>query len=332
MWNWAGIAAAGLLNGSFAVPLKTARTWKFHHIWSVFSLLAMAVIPCAGVALAVPAWREILASVPRQSWLGLAVLGLVWGAASLLYGVAVDLLGIALGFAIQLGLSIVLGALLPLIWGNALSLKTLDDWLYLAGLACMVLGVILCAQAGGAKNAAAGASGARFRKGLIIALLGGLGAPLLNFGIQYGISLLREARQIPAGPLFSANVYVAWAVFLLGAAVTQAGYCFFRILRDRRLAVFATKGTGKDFLSVVLMSLVWSASVLVYGTSAVGLGQFGVSFGWPIFIGFIVITSNAWGVILGEWRLAPRREFFRMLAGSFVLIAAAFLIGQGHHS
>jgi L-rhamnose-H+ transport protein len=330
MLNWAGIVLAGLLNGSFAVPIKTARAWKFDHIWMVFSLLAMAVIPWAGVALAVPRWSEILGAVPASGWWGLVALGLLWGVASLLYGVAVDLLGIALGFAIQLGLSIVLGALLPLIWSRAISFRTVKDAFFFGGLALMVVGVVLCAQAGGAKSNAPGATGARFRKGLIIALLGGIGAPLLNFGIQYGISLLRTAGQIPVDARFSVNTYVAWAVFLSAAAVTQSGYCLLRIVTTKGGALFRVAGSGRDAGLVVGMSFVWAASVCIYGMSAVGLGRLGTSFGWPVFVALIILTSNAWGVLLGEWKGAERSAFRRMIVGSAVLVLAAFLIGQGN--
>lgn len=330
MWNWVGIIAAGLLNGSFAVPMKTARVWRFHHIWMVHSLLAMLVIPWGGVALVVPGWSRILASVPARQWLALFALGLVWGIASLLYGVAVDLLGIALGFGIQLGLSIVLGSLALMIQQGALSLRSAADWLYLVGLAGMVAGVALCAQAGGAKSQATGATGSRFRKGLIIALLGGIGAPLLNFGIQFGISLLRSAGQIPVEARFSVGTYVAWAVFLSGAALTQAGYCLYRLRRDRQFAAFGAPGAGHDAPWVTVMATVWAASVCVYGMSAVGLGRLGTSIGWPIFVGLIVVTSNAWGVFLGEWKGSSRAAFSRMVAGSVLLIVAAFLIGQGN--
>jgi L-rhamnose-H+ transport protein len=329
MLNWAGIVLAGLLNGSFAVPIKTTRAWKFDHLWMVFSVLAMAVIPWAGVAIAVPDWSRVLAAVPGRGWWGLVALGLLWGVASLLYGVAVDLLGIALGFAIQLGLSIVLGALVPMIWARSLSLRTAQDAFFLGGLAVMVGGIILCAQAGGAKSNVPGPTGVRFRKGLVIAILGGIGAPLLNFGIQYGVTLLRSAGQIPQDASFSVKTYVAWAVFLSAAAVTQAGYCLYRILTMRAAAAFRAPGTGRDTGLVVGMSFVWAASVCFYGMSVVGLGPLGPSFGWPVFIALIVLTSNAWGVILGEWRGAPRAAFRRMLGGSAVLVLAAFLIGQG---
>jgi L-rhamnose-H+ transport protein len=156
MLSWEGVVLAGLLNGSFAVPLKTTRVWKFNHIWTLHSLLAMGAIPWIVVMMTVPRWNNVLTGVDWRGWLGLIGWGVLFGIASLLYGVAVDLLGIALGFAIQLGLSIVLGALLPMLWAKAFELRSRGDWLFILGLALMVVGVIVCAQAGGSKGASEG--------------------------------------------------------------------------------------------------------------------------------------------------------------------------------
>src|SRR5207245_8804798 len=108
MGNWIGLLAAGILNGSFAVPMRTAKTWSFYHIWGLFSLLSMMVIPCAGVAFAVPGWTAIVGSIPSTGLLKLVVLGLLWGIAALLYGAAVELLGVVLGVSILLDLSVVI--------------------------------------------------------------------------------------------------------------------------------------------------------------------------------------------------------------------------------
>ena len=331
MLSWLGVTAAGLLNGSFAVPLKTARIWKFHHIWTLHSLLAMVVMPWAVAIYAVPNPGEILGFVPARGWLILAALGLLFGVGSLLYGVAVDMLGIALGFAIQLGLSIVLGALELRLMSGSLSLRTARDALYLLGLMLMVVGVVLCAQAGGAKSAAPGSSGARFRKGLVIAIVGGILAPSLGLGIEYGTKLLATS---PGGTAtaggFNNQIYLAWAVFLSVSALVQAGYCAYRVLSERSASLYVSPGAALDALQVLGMSTLWISSIYVYGRSVFGLGRLGASLGWPIFIGFIILTSNAWGAILGEWKGAGPGPFRRMLVGSAILVLAAFLIGQGN--
>jgi len=337
VWSWAGVVAAGLLNGSFAVPLKTARTWKFEHIWTVHSLLAMLVFPWAVVVFAVPNRGAALEAVPRSGWLGLVGWGVLFGIASLLYGVAVDLLGIALGFAIQLGLSIVLGALLPLVWSGQLSARTRSDAFFLGGLAVMVAGVALCARAGGTGSAEPGilrevgaaAGAARFRKGLVIAIVGGVLAPSLNFGIRYGTELLAAAGQLQGLSRFPVATYLAWAVFLASSAVVQAGYCFWRVLKSRSTGIFRSPGALRDALQVVGMSTLWISSVFIYGRSVFGLGHLGYSLGWPVFIALIILASNAWGVTLGEWKNAAPAAFRWMLSGSAVLVVATFLIGRG---
>jgi len=260
--------------------------------------------------------------------MGLIGWGILFAVGSLLYGVAVDLLGIALGFAIQLGLSIVLGALLPLIWTRAISLADERDAFFLGGLAVMVVGVVLCARAGGAKGEKAGPSGARFRKGLVIALVGGVLAPMLNFGIQYGTYLLKPVMGSGTGG-FAVQTYLAWAVFLSAAALVQAGFCLYRMIAARTLKVYRQPGSALDVLQVVVMSLLWISSIFIYGRSSSMLGRIGYSLGWPVFIALIILTSNTWGLVLGEWRGAPRAAVGRMLVGSSVLVAAAFLIGQG---
>jgi L-rhamnose-H+ transport protein len=321
MMSWLGIAAAGMLNGTFAVPMKTARSWKFNHVWGVFSILAMMVIPWAAVLMAVPGWKLTLTSISRGGLAGLIALGLLWGVASLLYGLAIDLLGIALGFSIQLGLSIVIGALIPFASVRGFVVRTAADVAFLAGVTAMVFGVIVCARAG--RGTQANTGGNRFRLGIIIAVLGGIGSPLLNIGIGYGISELSGNTQNAR-----LEQWVAWAVFLSAAAVSQATICFYRISAAREWALFRGVNKGYDATLVLGMSVVWATSIFLYGASAASLGQLGTSVGWPVFIGIIVITSNAWGVGLGEWKERSRADLHRMLFGSAVLIAAAFVIGQ----
>jgi L-rhamnose-H+ transport protein len=328
MLSWAGVVLAGLLNGSFAVPLKTTRVWRFNHIWALHSLLAMGVIPWVVVMVAVSGWNDLLTRVQLQAWLILIGWGVAFGIASLLYGIAVNLLGIALGFAIQLGLSIVLGALLPLLWAGAFELRSRGDWFFVLGLTLMVLGVILCAQAGGTKGKSGSPSTKRFRLGLMIAIIGGVLAPTLNFGIQYGSALLSKGLAARWKQGFPVEIYLAWAVFLSSAAVVQAGYCVTRVVREHSTGVFRAGMLTRDALQVPAMSLLWISSMFLYGRSVFALGPLGNSFGWPVFVALIILTSNAWGVLLAEWRQATKAAFGRMLTGSAVLILAAFLIAQ----
>jgi L-rhamnose-H+ transport protein len=189
----------------------------------------------------------------------------------------------------------------------------------------MVVGVIVCATAG--RSEADQRSTTRFRKGLVVAILGGIGSPLLNIGIQFGISLLDSAPRLAvnAGLMH----WVAWALFLSAAAIMQTGYCFYRVLTKGEQAAFTASGAGGEFGRVAIMAVAWSVSIFLYATAVAGLGLHGPSIGWPVFMALIVLMSNVWGVILGEWRNRPRAGFHKMLSGSALLIGATFLIAQG---
>ena len=247
-----------------------------------------------------------------------------------------DYLGVALGISIQLGLSIVVGSLVPLLLTNALKLTSVNGllpllsanalrltWPFLASLLLMVVGVIVCARAGGGRSAEGQTARPRFRVGLLIAVLAGIGGPLMNVGIQYGTDLLKQA-----GKTALEQKWVAWAVFLSAAAATQSGYCLFHTIKARNARLFWAKQAPVNAGLVVLMSLVWAASIFFYASSTAALGDLGTSFGWPIFLGLIVVTSNVWGVLLGEWRDRPRAALYRMLFGSAILVIAVFLIAQ----
>ncbi|MFY9910067.1 MAG: L-rhamnose/proton symporter RhaT [Candidatus Sulfotelmatobacter sp.] len=326
MGSWMGILAAGILNGSFAVPMKTARSWSFYHIWGIFSLFSMMLIPCAWVVAAVPGWPAIVGSIPLAGLMKLVSLGLFWGVAALLYGAAVEMLGVALGVSILLGLSIVVGALLPRLLSGIWFTTPGRDAVFCVGLAMMVGGVIICSRAGDSQTDAR--TRTQFRRGLIVAILGGVGSPLLNQGIEYGISVLHSLPTSVIGISPTLTQWVAWALFLSAAAVTQAGYCLFKVFSDRQQGVFSATGAGADFLRVVIMSVCWSVSIFIYASALATLGPRGASVGWPVFIALIVLSSNAWGVFLGEWRGRQSSALNRMLGGSTLLMIATFLIAR----
>jgi len=326
MLGWLAVVAAGILNGTFAVPMKTARRWSFDQIWGAFSVLAMAVLPWLAVWIANPRGSPVVSRVPAAGLIQLISLGLLWGAASLLYGMAVDALGVSLGISIQLGLSIVVGALVPRVWQHATTSSGGSAPAFYMGLLLMVAGVIACAGAGRGDHSevAEPKDRSRFRRGLVIAIAGGLGAPLLNVGIQYGQTLFSSDR-----PDAGSGKAVAWAVFLAAASVTQGGYCVVRIFRRRALGEYFQAAASGEWLRVIAMAILWAASIFLYAIGATALGPLGTSVGWPILIGLIVVTSNSWGVALGEWKKAPSRRFRQMLAGSSLLVFAAFLVARG---
>jgi len=154
---WIGLAAvvfAGVLQGLFAVPMKYARRWNYEHIWLIYSLAGMVVLPWMLTIATVPHLGEVYALTPMPVLVRIASFGLCWGIGSALAGLGMNLLGIGLGMAIILGLSASLGSLIPLLILSPQQLHTAQGHTYLVGTVIMLAGIALCARAGMLRDAA----------------------------------------------------------------------------------------------------------------------------------------------------------------------------------
>ncbi len=60
------------------------------------------------------------------------------------------------------------------------------------------------------------------------------------------------------------------------------------------------------------------------------MGAFGKSVGWAVFYGTIILFSNLWGILSGEWR-SGRRALRWMGLGLALLSAALVVLGYAAH-
>ena len=107
------VMIAGFMSGCCMVPVKFVRSWKWENVWLVFSILSLVVIPWS---LALAFVGRLFATYRALSAHQLAVpmfLGAGWGIAQILFGVSVKRLGLGIAYAIIVGLSAVLGTVVP---------------------------------------------------------------------------------------------------------------------------------------------------------------------------------------------------------------------------
>ena len=139
---------AGLGCGNCMLPMKFIRNWQWENLWLVFSVISMFILPWGLALLLVGDLGRIYAGVlPGQLFLTL-LLGAGWGVAQALFGVSIRRLGLALGYAVIIGLGSLGGTLVPLFFKNRDVLGTSRGALILAGLAVMVVGIVVSANAG----------------------------------------------------------------------------------------------------------------------------------------------------------------------------------------
>ena len=106
---------AAVINGNFALPLKRRRKWAWENSWALYSLVAFWIVPWALALFTVPDLVRTYSSLSTSQVLLPLLLGMGWGISQVLLGVSVARVGMALTFAIVIGLSACLGTLIPLV-------------------------------------------------------------------------------------------------------------------------------------------------------------------------------------------------------------------------
>jgi len=327
---WIGfflILVAGVMNGSFATPMKHVRGWAWEHTWLLWSVTGLLLVPMAAFfATVAHAWEVYRVTDGRSLWM-VVLFGLLWGISAILFGVGVARVGVAVGFALILGISSVLGSMIPLLSKRPEALLEPVGQLTAAGVLLQVVGVGLCGLASHkrARDGNAVLSKRRFWTGLLICFLSGLGAPMVNFGLVFGTKVSEAAVALGTPPAHALNAI--WPLLFGGALLVNCGYCVYLIQRGSNWKAFARPPVPRNFILGGTMGVLWMGSNLVYAYGSVLVGPLGLALGWPVMMGCVVLTANAWGAATGEWRGTGPSARRWMAAGTAALVAGVCLIG-----
>lgn len=321
------VLLAGGMSGSFAAPMNRVRGWQWEHIWLAWSFLAMLVFPLAAAEATVPDLGAVYRSAGLQALLLTGFYGMIWGVGTVLLGLGITRVGLALSFGIVLGTSSSVGTIVPLLMLHRDRQYTSGDLLMLAGVGIIVAGVVASARAGLLRERTEGHSDVKgsFGAGLVVCLLSGLGSSCMSLGLNQSAPVMKAAEALGASPSVSVNA--VWPVLLGGGLAVNAVYCVILLFRRRNGACFR-EAAGANVALAVTMALLWSGANFIYGIGAHRMGSLGLVLGWPIYMAMIVLTANAWGLLMGEWRNSGRRSMIWASAGCLLLIPGIWMIAS----
>lgn len=321
---------AGLMSGNCMLPSKFAHRWKWENLWLVFSVLSLLILPWALALVLVNHLFAAYRGLAGAAFGTPLAFGAGWGIAQVLFGISVRRLGLGIAYAIIVGLGAVLGTLIPLFFGPPVNIAhgTLIE--ILAGVIVMIAGVALTAI-GGKKRERSEHDEISDERGyvtaILLAILCGVMAPMLNFAFAFGQQLAQQAMLVGNTPVRAA--YAVWPIALLGGLVPNVAYSVFLLYRSRSWHIFQ-----QDSAEVVwpsLMAVLWMGAFALYGMSAVFLGPLGVSVGWGLFQSFMIITATVSGVLTAEWKSAPRSARILLTLGLACLLLATLLLSVAGH-
>jgi len=133
------ILVAGVMNSAYTLPLKLTRRWNWENTWFAFTVLGLCILPVLTAVFTIPDLWSIYGRVSRGLLLSTAFFGAVWGAALVLFGRAVGLIGVAVTFALVMGSSTAVGSLTPLLFTHPAKPFAHAELLLMVGLALNVL-------------------------------------------------------------------------------------------------------------------------------------------------------------------------------------------------
>jgi L-rhamnose-H+ transport protein len=335
------IALSGILQGSVLSPMKYLRRWPFENIWLLVSTFAYLILPQVFALATIPHLLSTFEHTSAATMERTLLFGLGWGLAVVTFGLGCELLGLAIGYAIILGLGACIGSLVPLIGQHRDQLWRRAGLGTIAGIALLIAGVILFSiagkkrdelrrgnESGPTKSNDRGGVKPTFVIGLIICIACGVLSPLINIAFAYAKEIQDQAVFFGAAPANSANA--VWVLVANAGYLPSLCYCIFLLNRNKSWNRFSWKAEPYWFLTP-LMGLMWISGTVLYGMGAIRMGQLGPTIGWPVVMSMMVLTANCWGLLAGEWRGAGGTAIRLATSGLVSIIVAMFVLGWSNN-
>jgi L-rhamnose-H+ transport protein len=195
IFHWIG----GFASATNFIPFRGIKRWSWEIYWLIQGFAAWIVAPIVLAWIFVPDFSGILRTAYAQDHGSIyypLLWGILWGAGGLTFGLAIRYLGIALGYAIALGLCAAFGTIIPPIYHHEFGtiLHQTSGQIILLGVLVCIAGVAVNGAAGVSKEhevtpeekAEAGETDYNFGKGLAVAIFAGIMSSFFAFGLDAG--------------------------------------------------------------------------------------------------------------------------------------------------
>jgi L-rhamnose-H+ transport protein len=251
IYHWIG----GFASATNFIPFRGIKRWSWEIYWLIQGFAAWIVAPVVLAYIFVPNVFAILSEAhadPNNHAITFAILfGALWGLGGLTFGLAIRYLGLALGYAIALGLCMVFGTLIPPIYDGSIHtiMHEASGQIILFGVLVCLIAVAVNGAAGVSKErevtpeekAEAGESDFSFGKGLAVAIFAGIMSSFFAFGLAAG----KPIGDIAKTQLLAEHRLDLWQnlptliVVLWGGFLTNFIWSAILIIKNRSVNQFA---------------------------------------------------------------------------------------------
>jgi len=318
-------------------PEKKLIGWSWQTYWLSQAFVCWLALPVIVALLTIPQVTTVLQEAPSSAMINSFLLGMAYGIGGTAFGIAIRYVGFSLTYAIAVGISCVLGTLLPPLVNGTLGevLKSNGASFLVTGILLGALGIALCGLAGRQKEKdieknSDARSTFSLARGLPLCLLAGVLSALYGFSLDQGQPIADVAAKYGAGS-FQGNVIYIFSNS--GAFITTLFYCLYLHKKENTFGQFAATGNpalARNYLMALITGLLWYGQFFFYGLGHVRMGDYKFT-SWAIHMIMLVLFSSVAGLLMKEWKncSAVTRRLLILALG--VLLAAVLLLTYGNY-
>ena len=323
------VLAAGIFQGSFMFPSKWMKDWAWENYWLIFAAVAYLISPWVLALVTVRQLALVYAGTGAGTFATILLFGLAWGLGALTFGLGIEAVGLALGFAVILGVAASAGAVIPLIVRPPQHITATQIGVTIIAIIIMLAGVSVCSFAGRWKEALPTEKRQSYAAGIALCVGSGLLSSCGNLGFVFGSDVASLAERLGTPSYLAGNA--VWTLLAIPLFLCNGGYSAILLLRNRTAACYGAPGSGRKAFLAFLMGAMWMAGISLYGIGARHMGAMGASVGWAVLMSSMVLVANILGMASGEWTGAPAQSRRGLMAGLALLLISIAALGYTNH-
>lgn len=334
-------AVGGVAASTCYVPFQKVKKWSWDSYWIVQASFAWFIFPFLIGFLTVPNLLDVFGDAPTDVLINATLLGAIYGFGGMCFGFAIRHIGYSLTYTISIGISAILGTIVPLILEGALIKKFNEPGggIIFLGMFIALIGIIICGVAGYRKEKDLKASGAsqgealtfNMKKGLTLTLIAGVLSAVFGISLTVGAPVAEIAGNYGAGN-FEGNASLILSTG--GAFITN--FIWFTVvgLKNGTLKeIVDVKGVGKksfylNLLMSILSGALWYGQFFFYGIGHVQMGEYGYA-SWVIHMSMLIFFSYIVGIIMKEWIQVTKKTYLTLILALVILIASFIIMAWG---
>lgn len=301
------IIVAGLINGSFVVPSRYIQNTSSAKIWLYHSLIGLAIIPWLILLFLSGSILHDYSMLSVRIWSCIILGGLIFGVGQFCFSNAIAKIGIALSFAINLGIGITIGSMFVVLHDSAFF--TTRGFIVTSAVILVVCSLIFYYFSQRDTEQGKG----HYQAGWLLASFAGIASGLQNVTFMF-VGFYENTQ------LQSANSFWVWPPFLLSAAISM-GLLFFYQMKKKQESVLL--GDLKYLILIFLMGLCFTGSLVLYSNGMSQLPAEQKMLGWPTLMILIIFTSQIWGWLFGEFKKS--KKVYRIVSVLLLIMSVALL-------